>query len=498
MNNEIVDELLRRIGQYGVQEIIVSPGSYNSPIFAAAEKLDKFKLTYHFDERGAAFLALGKIKADKKPVAVCVTSGTAVAECLPAVIEAKYTGLPLIIISGDRPKRFVGSGAPQVIEQIDVLTPFVNAVYDIEEVRQFSQLGTYDAHLPCHFNVRFEEPLFGSSEPRSSNPEITILNSGSELRCRPLIILSELDHDQREEVLHFVKKIKAPVIAEPLSGLRESTELSSQLLHSSESCLDQLEFDQVIRIGGVPVTKLWRDLERKDRYKNLSILCYSDLPYSGLARESVVLPISELRHFSTETAIPAEYLISAKKIDQGLYVEFLRRREESPRSELSLIHHLSQQIPANSVVYLGNSLPIREWGAAAIFEDRRFDYHANRGANGIDGQIATFVGLIDEKREAWGILGDLTFLYDISSLALLAQTRGKFRLVVMNNRGGQIFSSLPYFSKHFAGASGERFINAQKVELSLLAQAFGLKFIRSDTVNVSQWPERCIVELTPI
>jgi 2-succinyl-5-enolpyruvyl-6-hydroxy-3-cyclohexene-1-carboxylate synthase len=447
--------LIEEVRAFGATEFCVCAGSRNSPLLAVLGASD-LRLFSFVDERSAAFFALGRIKLHGNPVAVVTTSGTAVAELLPAAVEAYYSGLPLILISADRPARFRGTGAPQSIEQVGIF-----GVYAETSPEDWSRTK------PLHLNIEFEEPLLDASlsreQPlirpsatfsphegrratnvpsRESGNLVAPLPASSGERVaegrvrgratgddrRYLIVIGGLASEHRARVRDFVLRANAPTYAEPLSGLREDASLP--VITAGERMLARASFDEVIRIGNVPTLRFWRDLE--DR--NVRVTHYSDLPFTGLTRGDI-RPIDELPELegSREEAFFAR--------DREQAARFAEILDQEPDSELAMFRTLSRELPNGTRVYLGNSLPIREWDLAATREPRGFEYEANRGANGIDGQLSTFFGWCDPSYDTVCVLGDLTTIYDLNAPWIVPQLgHRRFRIVVMNNGGGRIFS----------------------------------------------------------
>lgn len=237
---------------------------------------------------------------------------------------------------------------------------------------------------------------------------------------RPLVIIGGLAPRHRERVRELTRE--AITYAEPLSGLRQFSSITA-----GERMIARGRFDGVIRVGNVPTLRFWRDLETLD----LPVEHYSDLPFTGLTR-GALRSISELRRIEfSDDAFLAEDRQFASRIAQIL--------EEEPRSELAMLRALSRELPENARVYLGNSLPIREWDLVAA-RDRAFEHEANRGANGIDGQLSTFFGWCDPSRENVCVIGDLTAIYDLNAPWIVPQLGHRnFRIVIVNNGGGRIF-----------------------------------------------------------
>lgn len=445
-NASLAGAVLGNLCGLGVRHFVVSAGARNVPLVSSL--LSRYqdlnlRVWHHFDERSAAFFALGLAKKNADPVVVLTTSGTAAAELLPAAIEAHYSGVPLVLVTADRPANFRGSGAPQAIEQAGIFGPYAMAL-DLSVSEGPASVADWTRDVPLHLNVCFDEPR---AEDRNASwmPEVPVAGRANVLgdshpgsvaasatafcadRDGLLVLLGELPESWRTSVENFLVSLGAPVWAEATSGLRESPALAA-LLRYGEPALPQ----KVLRLGGVPSLRLWRDLEANPAIPVLSIC---PRPFSGLARFSELLVSRDFPHFEKPTR--EGQVRDQTGYDRGPFLAL-------PRSEPSLIHELSFQIPPEALVYLGNSLPIREWNFFASIDPAHPCCFASRGANGIDGQVATFLGLGEGEEESWGIFGDLTALYDLNAPALLDQLpRAKRRIVVINNGGGRIFSRLP-------------------------------------------------------
>lgn len=449
-NAILAGAVLGRLAGLGVGEFVVCAGARNVPLVSSllsrCQDLD-LRVWHHFDERAAAFFALGLAKRSGNPVAVFTTSGTAVAELLPAAIEAFYSGIPLILVTADRPAGFRGSGAPQAIEQAGIFGPHAMAL-DLETAEDLAPLADWTRDAPLHLNVCFDEPR-AEDRHDSWQPDASIAAPVAERATVPtegpndahlesvatfcqdhaglLVLLGELPSFWRPAVESFLVSLGAPVWAEATSGLRESPALAS-LLRYGEPALPQ----KVLRLGGVPSLRLWRDLEAN---ANIPVLSVCRRPFSGLARSSQLIVARGFPHL----VLPTQQgrIAEPTLFDGAAFARF-------PRSEPALVHALSREIPSHALVYLGNSLPIREWNSFAVVDPPHPHAFASRGANGIDGQVATFLGLSEGETESWGIFGDLTALYDLNAPALFETlTPAKRRIVVINNGGGRIFSRLP-------------------------------------------------------
>jgi 2-succinyl-5-enolpyruvyl-6-hydroxy-3-cyclohexene-1-carboxylate synthase len=439
-NVERAHELIARIRAHGVRDFCVCAGSRNSPLLAALSVIRDVHLYSFVDERVAAFFALGRAKRDGLPVAVVTTSGTAVAELLAAAVEAHYSGAPLVLLTADRPARFRGSGAPQAIEQEGIFG--VYAEHDIE---------AWTKTHPLHVNVEFDEPLLGEQLPgntestagsagfQPAGPAASSRHAGAtshpDLPFRqPLVLLGALRPEDRERILEFALAYGATVYAEPLSGLREERALASQVV-LNERMLSRGAFDGVVRIGGVPALRYWRDLD--ETLAHIPILHFARLPFAGLARGEV-RSIDDLPIAPPRVRRDDDYLSHDRIMAEQVSALF----DREPQSEPALMRAISRELPASSRVYLGNSLPIREWDLAATREPRGLALEANRGANGIDGQLSTFFGWCKPRVENVCIIGDLTALCDLGAAWICPQLNSgvRFRIIVVNNGGGRIFS----------------------------------------------------------
>jgi 2-succinyl-5-enolpyruvyl-6-hydroxy-3-cyclohexene-1-carboxylate synthase len=455
--------------QSSVGEWVVCSGARNLPLvetLMAMPERRRGKVWNFFEERAAAFFALGLSKNLVGRVAVITTSGTAAAELLPATIEAHYSGQPLLLITADRPPEFRGSGAPQAIEQMDLLKPYAWRVVDWNSAGDGVQVAEFGHNdRPEHWNICLAEPLPGEivlNVPASVHDtdfermraeenlggtldqcfEVERFCRSKAERAGLLVLLGELSLDERALVETALEKLGAPIWAEASSGLRESEILRSQLIRDGEKSLAAFEPKRVLRIGGVPSLRFWRDLEERTE---IDVMSLTRTGFSGLARESEVqVGVGAIAPWLIGETGNRSARVENSRSD---FLEALLRK--FPASEPALFRRLSELIDSEALVFLGNSLPIREWNLAASFDIPHAYCAANRGANGIDGQVSTFLGMTADAENspagAWGIFGDLTAMYDLSAPWVLPQLAGncKRRIVVINNGGGRIFDRLP-------------------------------------------------------
>lgn len=445
--SDLIQAALRLLADLGVREVCVAAGARNAPVIAALLESRNLRLWNFFEERSAAFFALGRVRATSRPVAVLTTSGTAAAELLPAVIEAHYQALPLIAFTADRPKAYRGTGAPQAIEQAGLFAPYTPAHWDIDHASNIPAAATAKLDAPLHLNLCLDEPLatdvtgidFAVPSPPippadlPPPPDLSAFLSAA----RPVVLAAGLTPAEAAEAAPFLAALNAPIVAEATSNLW-SSQPSSSLAHllwpASESSLTRLNPTHVLRLGAVPTSRWWRDLEDRP---DLPVINFSRALFPGLARrENVSLyPWSVLASLSlTPCLAPCPEPFTPAPLP------------DFPRAEPVFLHALQSAFSPGSQVFLGNSLPIREFNDFPGLTTSGVTFHANRGANGIDGLISTWLGLCADasSTDAWLVLGDLSALYDLAGPWILSQLGARRRfLVVINNGGGKIFSRVP-------------------------------------------------------
>jgi len=506
-NRELALQTLQDLAGNGVRTVIVCPGARNSAWIEALleSSVDaslgfRFEVLNHFEERAAGFAALGRARASGRPVAVLTTSGSAVGELLPAAMEAFYTGTRVFFLTADRPRRFRGTGSPQACEQVGILGVYCSEGLDIDgESAQPFAFATGPklpaGRGPVHWNVCFEEPQTESQLP-AGVPAAPF--DMSEARC-PLVIVGELSRDESRIVSTVLRNWGYPVITEALSQLSTDPSLDELRIEAhrslwNEAAANGYPIDAVIRIGGVPSLRFWRDLEVHPEASKIPVLSISSLPFSGLPRaKALQMLVGDLYRLT----VPAPRFSGTdsyrawKNANHARRLELLGLLGRHPGSEPAVFRSISEQIPENALVYLGNSLPIREWDLVAHREPRfaARTIAASRGLNGIDGQLSTFFGMMSATgpgsaggatpppAESWAILGDLTALYDSTAPWILREFErsgalpANWHLAIVNNSGGRIFDRI--FGK-------PAYINEHSIGFGQWAQQWGLSYARID------------------
>ncbi|MES2614185.1 MAG: 2-succinyl-5-enolpyruvyl-6-hydroxy-3-cyclohexene-1-carboxylic-acid synthase [Bdellovibrionota bacterium] len=511
MNREYATEIIKKLLFWGVEEFYVCAGARDFPLIEAVCSIESdHKIVFnHFEERSAAFYALGRIKSLKKPIAIITTSGTAVGELLPATMESYYSGLPLVLLTADRPKSYRNTGAPQSAEHKNIFGIYVSKSFDLE-VNDTIHLDDIPKNRPVHINVCFPMPLQSgqlttikkivASASQQSNKVTNTQNLELflEKNKKTFVIVSQIFKQDKSTIIKFIQDLNCPVYIESISNLRECSELN----HLKIKCGNKIwensnksgyEFDSVIKIGGTPTHRFWRDLD--ETQKHISVFSISELPFSGM-------PDAQHLTIDYDNFVPNIPRKNSNSIQMKKFLELDNISYSNmcdlficyPEAEQSLYFYLSALIQENSRVYLGNSLPIRYWDLAAKFENKNFYIDASRGLNGIDGQISSFLGFADEQSpENWGIFGDLTTLYDLASLWVLQHRKNlNVNIVIVNNGGGRIFNQV------LKGDISTLCQNIHELNFEHFAKFWGLEYEKVTNIAQIKPYHKCrIIEIVP-
>lgn len=473
-------ELMGRCLKAGIREFVICAGARNAALIEAlvrAEAAGHARIWRHFEERSAGFFALGRTMETGLPCAVVTTSGTAAAELLPAVIEAFYQARPLVAITADRPAAYRGTGAPQSIDQTGIFGPHAAQV----------DPAAWDGRGPLHLNAELEEEFepgdetFRDVQPgdfKAADERLNVAALARWLREDHFrgvtVMIGGLEPDEQEDVYHFCRDFAAPVVADATSGLREA--LQGLVIHDPDRTLRRTPPGKILRLGDVPCGRFWRDLENLPETSVWSV-CRNGLP--GLARESnvtrgplqrVIPALGDIDEAGDALDLLVGSAARAARMDELL--------ECHPDSEPALVRALSHFACIGSGVFLGNSLPIREWNLFAQWSRPVRPVRANRGANGIDGQISTWLGWSAGIAGSWAVLGDLTTLYDLAAPFVMDQTGSDGRvLAVIRNNGGRIFDRLPRLQSMRPQAA-TCMTNPHQADFAGLATLWGMRHIR--------------------
>ncbi len=490
--NLIVEELLR----HGISQFVISPGSRCTPLTVAVARRKDARIISHFDERGAAFFALGYGRATGKPAVLICTSGTATANYYPAIIEASMDIVPMIILTADRPPELRNTGANQTIDQIDLYGKYVRFHKDLpcpdEQIAPGQLLNSIDEAVgqalatpqgPVHLNCPYREPLAPTDDMNDFNDYLSgisnwINNSAPFIQPNPannkateqelqqvlsmlesadtgLILAGKLDTDvERQRVLELSRKLAWPLFADPRSGLRLGATDNNLIAYFDQILLGnkfaEMNVSVVLHFGGVMTSKrLNTYLQRRgsSNYIHVANHSYKHDP-NGVVTHRLQDHSADLCPGLTsgvKQKQPGSLLQNLRDADTAVektVQEFIEN--DSALTEISVTRFVSQNISANAALFLGSSMPIRDMEMYGDPHGNRVKITANRGASGIDGGVATMAGFVSGlDNPGTMIIGDLALLHDLNSLALLKHLNHPVTIIVINNDGGGIFSFLP-------------------------------------------------------
>ncbi len=465
--------IVRQILEAGVTDVVISPGSRNAPLslaFFAASKRGLIKLHTRIDERTAAFFALGITKASGRPVPIVCTSGTAVANYHPAVLEASHTNLPLLVLTADRPAALRRTGANQTTEQARIFGKAVRYFADISGTAYPMELPFNSLHSgPVHLNIQFEEPLVGDNDEswlgdlKVSTPKVFGRKKAGTFFTKSTRGILVIGHDRAglelNEVQDFAEKLGWPVIAEdPLSFPGALAHASIFL--TSKTIAEDVAPDTVVVIGRTTLSRSINALINSAR-KVIAIdprMATVDSDRAA-AQKFTQLPTVEVPTPDAEYAQKLQkYSQRALKLVSGI----------SDWSEALVAREIAGALPNGTSLFISSSRPIRDIEGFA--EPRTgVETFANRGLAGIDGNISTALGIASQRSSTFAVLGDLGFLHDVTGL--IHQEDINLKIFVINNNGGGIFSTLRQ-----RGVEGfeEVFGTPHNLDLIAIAKSFGI------------------------
>ena len=501
-SENIIEELVAQ----NVRHFCIAPGSRSSALALAAKRNPLAVFHSHFDERGLGYIALGLCKAFKEPVALIVTSGSALAHLLPAVIEAFHTRLPLILLTADRPPELQQSMANQTIEQYDFYDPFVRLHFQFpppspEIPESFTKsmvahavfTATAENGGPVHLNCQFRTPLIHAAvkerpflKPKTIFSTIKrTLNEkeAQEIQKRILcfekgvIVVGECSGLESKQLFELAKHLGWPMILDPLSNCRK-TSSNRYVLQNYENILSQIKPDIAIKFGDRFVSKSidpW--LNSIDQVVYVSPHTERSDPEHAITHRILMEPaqfIHDLIQY-TPARVSSSYIknllelsdLSRETIDKALF-------EQPLISEIALIRLLSKSSVYFNL-FVGNSMPIRHVDRVFYPETFRGDIFANRGHSGIEGNIATAIGVaLKKERTTVALLGDMTFWHDLNSLFFLKKHPVPLLIIVFNNGGGQIFNYLDGVKE--LEEKEELFLIPHEIDYKKVAEMFHLEY----------------------
>lgn len=468
--------IVRQIIEAGISDVVISPGSRNAPLSIAFYQASEKKLiTLHtrIDERGAAFYALGIAKATGRAVPIVCTSGTAVANYHPAILEAHHTNTPLLILTADRPARLRKTGANQTTNQVKIFGGAVRYFADISG-------GVYPMEIPLHallqgpvhLNLQFEEPLLPDAEQDKTwlnsiarekvteyrHPDIETFATSTQ---RGVLVIG---HDrgglELEEVRNFARSLQWPVVSED-PFFNDDVIAHASLFLTSQKVRQDLAPHTALIIGRTTLSR--------------SVNSFISLA----AREVIIDP----RMATVDTDRHGDQrFIQLPKLEthaaDGSYIDKWRKYSQRTAALITqewrepiVVAEIARRAPSGAALFVASSRPIRDLEGFATPRSDITTY-ANRGLAGIDGNISTLLGIATEEK-TMAIVGDLSFLHDMN--ALLATAGSEAAIYVINNDGGGIFSTL---SQRGVDGFEEVFGTPHGRSISAIASAMGINSSR--------------------
>ncbi|PSL54889.1 2-succinyl-5-enolpyruvyl-6-hydroxy-3-cyclohexene-1-carboxylate synthase [Saccharothrix carnea] len=479
----LVDELIRN----DVRHVVLSPGSRNAPLsFALSEAAAAGRLTLHVrvDERTAGFLALGLAKGSGEVTAVTCTSGTAVANLHPAVLEARHSGVPVIAVTADRPVELYRTGASQTVDQQRIFGTDT-LQFPIAE-RRGNQNGLWRSLVcravatareqgPVHVNVPFREPLVPDGRPddwpesldgrpfdmpwtRTAYRTTTSTHAADHLGPRTLVIVGDTDHD----VSDLAERAGWPVIAEPTGhGLRHGT-----LLLNAGDLPEHLKPRSLVVVGRATLSRGVLKL-------------IAQTPVVHVLSDELDWPDPQFTatHTSTDLVlgehdVDDDWLTAWQHADKAVadVVDDLLAKQPWPTG-LHVARDLVAALPPGATLFLGSSNPVRDVDLVAA-PRRDVRTYANRGVAGIDGSVSTAAGIALTEGPTYALIGDLTFLHDANGLLIgPGEPRPDLTVVVLNDDGGGIFALLEQGAKEHEQIFERVFGTPHGVDLKALCAA---------------------------
>lgn len=502
-------KFVRALYEQGVRHVVISPGSRSTSLTLAFVAHPGFQTQVCIDERSAAFIALGIGKASGIPACLVCTSGTAVANYLPAVIEAKQSSVPIIIASADRPPHLRAIGASQTVDQIKIFGDYPVLFHEVGEPKEsgkaisrlekaaFQAVSSAKSlggvsHLNFPFCKPFEPtPDYLSSieienerHAKQSFTTYSIKTTLTEIDDRfwsdlvsaekPLIIVGPTQsNDELDSITALAKTLNAPILVEPGSNIPSSKYTISGFdgfLRTSEVA-EHLAPDLILRFGEEPVSKaLHTFISQNNSSTQIRFLTKNQLQDETLSATKVIRYSGNLDIQEVSGSADKNWLKDWRKYQK----EFSIYRDEqiSQKSTLTdgyVFHTLSKLISKKSFSMVSNSFPVRDLSLFGDYDGK--EVFVNRGAAGIDGITSTAIGLsISLKKTGVLFIGDVAFLHDTNALLSASSVVDTLIIVVLNNGGGTIFRMLPI--NEFGKKYGNYFETPHTISIAALCRAY--------------------------
>lgn len=499
MNNStaVARLIVERCLSHGVKHVVVAPGSRSAPLswaFAQAAKAGALKLHVRIDERDAGFLALGLAKSSNAPVPVIVTSGSAVANLMPAVVEAFQSAIPIIVLSADRPVKARGHGAPQTIDQVGMFGKFVVSELDLEvgitdatSIDIALKQGVAPHGGPIQINVQFDMPLMPDDDNIEWQPTFEIETSSHVDRAREelqvparglFVIGDNADAAAVAEIGECATQLGWPIIWEPSGNAHSlSNSLSHGVLLIQSGKLPTPEM--IISLGSLGLSRATLKL-LTETAQHISIhldSAGSEIPdpVSSASRVLNAIPNLKTDHDQHWLELWRTADSAANRIVQD---ELAPQTLTGPSAAVTVWNHIAD----DETLFVAASWPVRHLEAYAGTRSGP-QVFGNRGANGIDGLISTAWGVACENpTRTFLLIGDIAFLHDMGGLNVAeSETQPPLTIVVLDNDGSGIFSQLEQGGSQYREHYESVFGTPHGKDLWVIAEAMGIPAKRVTT-----------------
>jgi len=475
----------------GAENVVISPGSRNAPLswaFAQAEKAGLIKIQVRIDERDAGFLALGIAKATRKPVPVVVTSGSAVANLMPAIVEAFHSAIPVIVLSADRPESARGKSAPQTINQFGLFGSFVKSQLDLSaDGLKVSEIGkVIDSAVtghpgPVQVNVQFELPLMPDPKKLDWQPKPPVLKFPLKTESHQKSIATEsrgifvigdnADDEAVEEINQISKLIGWPIIWEPTANAHMFENSISHGVVLLQAGIAP-KVDVVVTLGTVGLSRAILGL-LKSVPTHLAIhssIAGTDLPDPVTSAKEIFECVPKI-----ETTVDSEWLKQWQTLDQKAATVVANALAPDTLTGPSAAQLVWNQTGDVDQLFVAASWPVRHLEAYASKRNGLHVY-GNRGTNGIDGLISTAVGIgIGAKKRTVLLMGDIAFLHDLGGLNIgEGQEQPDLTIVVLDNNGSGIFSQLEQGADEYQEHYEKVFGTPHGKDLWVISESLGI------------------------
>lgn len=532
INRNIVwcDVFTNRLAELGVKHVCISPGSRSTPLTLSFASNKLFTTYSIVDERSSAFFALGLAKKTKSPVAIVTTSGTAVAELYPAIIEAFYQRVPLIICTADRPRKLRGSGANQTINQHNIYKNHIRLFSDVglpdvknlTHIRNLAEeavrISFFENKGPVHLNFQFEKPFEPNSytdsidnsmlekiyahlafELRESYArKINFANLANKfLGKRGLILIgfNNYGDDFGKQVIRFSEKFGFPVYADGSSSIRFGNHRKENIIENFTALVRTSDFQSkydpevIIQFGSAPTANVLLEFFKNSKAEKILCNEYGDLNDPSLTAKTIIRMNPENFCEAIINAFPAQTKTSTEWLDDwramNMIAGILKSEtidEAAFPFEGRIAREVITSLPEKSNLFISNSLPIRDTDFFATPLNKRLSIFTNRGASGIDGINSTALGIAKtSKVPTFLIVGDLAFFHDMNGLHNSVKYKIPLTVILINNSGGGIFESLPI--SEYRDVMKENFLTPLSINFKKFVEAYGGKHVKIKSWN---------------